>query len=111
MAAPSISQAIAPKVLTIASFRSAEEMNWSPEAITPVSVRMPSTVAQALNWPQRSESAGSCTLLTPEIRPSGSPRALVSMSCCTTAEEIATEPMLSLSESAPATPVLTMHSG
>ena len=48
---------------------------------------------------------------TPEIRPSGSPRALVSMSCCTTAEEIATEPMLSLSESAPATPVLTMHSG
>lgn len=37
--------------------------------------------------------------------------ALVSMSCCTTAEETAIEPMVSLSESVPATPVLTMHSG
>ena len=45
---------------------------------------------------------------TPEIRPSGSPRALVSMSCCTTAEETAIEPMVSLSESVPATPVLTV---
>ena len=52
-------------------------------------------------------SAGSSTLLIPEIIPTGSPRGDVSMSCCTQADATTTSPICRSFVSVPLTPELT----
>ena len=85
--------------------------NWSPEAMQPVSALTPMACAAAHSRRMSVLSAGISILLMPEIRPTGSPMAEVSMSCCTTQEDTARLPMVSSSVSVPATPVLMTASG
>ena len=87
-----------------------ENMLRAAALLHDVTKELPDT-AQAEIFSLRRPSAGSSTLLMPEIRPTGSPRGEVSLSCCTTAEDTAMEAISSLSVSVPATPVLMMLSG